>query len=117
MEIPIPYQAQVNAGNSLLDRFGLSSVQRHQHQVSPAPSPAQPPAPTDHDTHAMPATLTREQAARMTPDERRQWEAAYRSRSYSPSSSPTHAPTLTREQAAAMTHDERRAWEAKYLSR
>ncbi len=73
----VPYQARVNAVNSLLDRFGLSSIQRHQHQVNPAPSPA----PANHGTDTMPTPhLTREQALAMTHEERRQWERDHRSR-------------------------------------
>ncbi len=78
VEVPVPYQSQVNAANSLLDRFGLSSVQLHQHQVSTTP-PTTPPAPTDHATTSTPATpLTREAAAAMTPEQRQQWERARR---------------------------------------
>ncbi len=78
VEIPGPYQAQVNAANSLLDRFGLSSVQLHQHQVSTTPTS---PASTDHNTTTTPTTpLTREAAAAMTPEERAQWERARRQR-------------------------------------
>ncbi|MDP9357361.1 MAG: hypothetical protein M3R02_19140 [Chloroflexota bacterium] len=71
----VPYMARVNAVNSLLDRFGLTSIQRHQHQVAPAPSAPTHPASTGHDTTATPTTpLTREAAARMTPEERAAWE-------------------------------------------
>ncbi|MDP9473260.1 MAG: hypothetical protein M3Q71_21790 [Chloroflexota bacterium] len=73
----IPPQASVNACNSLLDRFGLTAVRLHQHQLAPAPSAPTPPASTDHDTTATPTTpLTRERAAAMTPEERQQWERA-----------------------------------------
>ncbi len=80
LEQPIPYQAQVNAANSLLDRFGLIAIRLHQHQVNPAPSSSPPPVPTDHDTDAMPTILTREMAAAMTPEQRRAWEQAHRQR-------------------------------------
>ncbi len=92
VEIPIPYQAQVNAANSLLDRFGLSSVQLHQHQLSTTPRTTSP-APTTHDHGAdtprpfdpanpdPAAPLTREQALAMSPEQRRAWEEARRSRS------------------------------------
>ncbi|MDP9358200.1 MAG: hypothetical protein M3Q71_20655 [Chloroflexota bacterium] len=81
VEIPIPYQAQVNAANSLLDRFGLSSVQLHQHQLAPAPTAPTTPASTGHDTTATPTTpLTREAAMAMTPEQRQQWELARRRR-------------------------------------
>ncbi len=85
----VPYMARVHAVNSLLDRFGLSSVQRHQHQVSTTP-PTTTPAPTTHDHGADtprpfdPANpdpslpLTREQALAMTPEQRRAWEEARR---------------------------------------
>ncbi len=91
VEQVIPAQAQVNACNSLLDRFGLTAVRLHQHQVSTTP-PTTTPAPTtyDHGTDTPrpfdPANpdpslpLTREQALAMTPDQRRQWEEQRRQR-------------------------------------
>ncbi|MDP9470062.1 MAG: hypothetical protein M3Q71_05255 [Chloroflexota bacterium] len=79
----VPYQARVNAVNSLLDRFGLSSIQRHQHQVQPAPvtSGSTAPPPTHHDHGPAPdlaGPMTRERAAAMTPAERQAWEQARR---------------------------------------
>ncbi len=81
----VPYQARVNAVNSLLDRFGLSSIQRHQHQVQPAPvtSGFTTPAPIHHHHGSAPdlaGPLTRERAAAMTPAERQAWEQARRQR-------------------------------------
>ncbi len=76
----VPYQARVNAINSLLDRFGLSSIQRYQHQVNPAPSM---PTSTPTDRHTIPlpgGSLTREQALAMTPAERQAWEQGRRQR-------------------------------------
>ncbi len=78
----VPYMARVNAVNSLLDRFGISPVQRHQHQVSTTPSTTTP-APIDHGSASdsdAPTPLTREAAARMTPEERAAWERARRQR-------------------------------------
>ncbi len=76
----VPPQASVNACNSLLDRFGLTAVRLHQHQVS-ATSPTTPPAPTDHGTTSTPSTpLTRERALAMTPAEGQAWEQARRQR-------------------------------------
>ncbi|MDP9471595.1 MAG: hypothetical protein M3Q71_13170, partial [Chloroflexota bacterium] len=49
VEQVVPAQAQVNACNSLLDRFGLTAVRLHQHQVT-ATTPA--PPPTDYTTTA-----------------------------------------------------------------
>ncbi|MDP9471126.1 MAG: hypothetical protein M3Q71_10745 [Chloroflexota bacterium] len=91
----VPYQARVNASNSLLDRFGLTAVRLHQHQVT-ATTPA--PTPT-HNTTTAPdpaAPLTHDQILTMTPDQIRQ---------------APHLPPLTRETAAAMSPDQRRAWE------
>ncbi len=91
----VPPQASVNACNSLLDRFGLSSVRLHQHQVT-ATTPV--PPPTDHSTTVPDAAapLTPDQLLSMTPDQIR----------HAP-----QLPPLTREIAAAMTPDQRRAWE------
>ncbi|MDP9357174.1 MAG: hypothetical protein M3R02_18185 [Chloroflexota bacterium] len=95
VEQVVPAQAQVNACNSLLDRFGLTAVRLHQHQVT-ATTPA--PTPTDHTTTAPDpaAPLTHDQILTMTPDQIRQ---------------APQFPPLTREIAAAMTPDQRRAWE------
>ena len=83
IEQPIPYQAQVNAANSLLDRFGLTAIRLHQHQVNATPTPT-PATSTHSDTHSDPldphVVLTREMAAAMTPEQRRQWEDARRHR-------------------------------------
>ncbi len=95
VEQVIPAQAQVNACNSLLDRFGLTAVRLHQHQVT-ATTPA--PPPTDYTTTAPDpdAPLTSDQILTMTPDQIRQ---------------APQLPPLTREIAVAMTPDQRQAWE------
>ncbi len=97
----VPYQARVNAGNSLLDRFGLTAVRLHQHQVT-ATTPA--PPPTDHTTTAPDpaAPLTPDQILTMTPDQIRQ---------------APQLPPLTREIAVAMSPDQRQAWEQARRSR
>ncbi len=91
----VPYQARVNAGNSLLDRFGLTAVRLHQHQVT-ATTPV--PTPTDHTITApdSAAPPTPDQLLSMTPDQIRQ---------------APHLPPLTRQIASAMSPDQRRAWE------
>ncbi len=88
VERPIPAQAQVNAANSLLDRFGLTAVKLHQHQVTaPVPSPP-PPAPTPPPTTSTTAydpdnpdptiPITRDQALALTPAQRLAYEQAMR---------------------------------------
>ncbi len=91
----VPPQASVNACNSLLNRFGLTAVRLHQHQVT-ATTPA--PTPTNHTTTVpdSAAPLTHDQILTMTPDQIRQ---------------APQLPPLTREIAAAMTPEQRQAWE------
>ncbi len=81
VEQVIPAQAQVNAANSLLDRFGITAVRLHHHQVDSTTPAATLPVPTDHGTPT-PTTphLTREQIAAMTPEQRKQLEQDLRSR-------------------------------------
>ncbi len=79
----VPYQARVNAVNSLLDRFGLASIQHHSHTVRPSITPtpaAATPAPNNHGMASPAVPLTREMAAAMTPAERQAWEEARRQR-------------------------------------
>ncbi len=76
----VPPQASVNACNSLLDRFGITAIRLHQHQVSTTPSTT---PPTHHDHSPAPdldGPLTRERAAAMSPAERQAWEQARRQR-------------------------------------
>ncbi len=96
----VPYQARVNAGNSLLDRFGLVAVRLHQHQVSTPPPPT---TPTDHTIAPdAAAPLIPDQILTMTPDQIRQ---------------APQLPPLTRQIATAMSPDQRQAWEQARRSR
>ncbi len=78
---PVPYQARVNAGKELVALFNGPTTHHHHHTADvPAPT-STPPAPADHDTDTMPAVLTREMAAAMSPEQRREYERQLRSRS------------------------------------
>ncbi len=84
VEQPIPPAASVNAAKELLALYNGPKTHHHHHTADvPAPtSPTPTPVPSTHPDPFDPHTiLTREQALAMTPDERRQWEQAHRSRS------------------------------------
>ncbi len=85
LEIPIPYQAQVNAAKELVAIFNGPKTHHHHHTADvpatpapPAPSPSTPLASAGIPDPAGP--LTREQAIAMTPAQRQAWEQARRSR-------------------------------------
>ncbi len=81
----IPPQASVNAARELLALYNGPKTHHHHHTAdipttpaSPAPAPSTPLAPAGVPDPAGP--LTREQALAMSPDQRRAWEEARRSR-------------------------------------
>ncbi len=79
-----PPKVRLDAAIWLAGLAGYSPVAKMatltQQILPPTPS-ATPSAPADHGTHAMPAVLTREQAAALTPEQRRAYEHQLRSRS------------------------------------
>ncbi len=83
LEIPIPYQAQVNAAKELVAIFNGPKTHHHHHttDVPATPSPPAPSPSTSPDPPGIPdptTPLTRERAAAMSPEERQQWERARR---------------------------------------
>ena len=66
----VPYQARVNAINSLLERFGLTSIQQHRPTSQPflTPTPATT-APAVHATGSRHPTLTRAAIDALTPEQ------------------------------------------------
>ena len=80
----VPYAARVNAFKELKAMFEGPPTQRHTHQLTttdPASTPPTPATSTQPDPFDPHVTLTREQAAALTPEQRRQLEQALRSRS------------------------------------
>ncbi len=85
LEIPIPYQAQVNAAKELVAIFNGPKTHHHHHttDVPATPSPPAPSPSTSPDPAGIPdptTPLTREAAAAMSPEERAAWERTYRQR-------------------------------------
>ncbi len=79
MEIPIPYQAQVNAAKELVAIFNGPKTHHHHHTTDAATPATTTPPSTDHGSAPDPdGPLTRERAAAMSPEERAAWERARR---------------------------------------
>ncbi len=75
----IPPQASVNAAKELIAFYNGAKIHHHHHTTDTTAPASTTPAPTDHATTRTPTTpLTREAAAAMSPEERAQWERAYR---------------------------------------
>ncbi len=82
LEQLVPYAAQVHAAKELLALYHGPKTHHHHHTTDTTAPVATTPPPTTHDTTATSTTpLTREAAARMTPEERAAWERAHRQRS------------------------------------
>ncbi len=82
LEQLVPYAAQVHAAKELLALYHGPKTHHHHHTSDTTALASTTPTPTTHDTTATSTTpLTREVAARMTPEERAQWERAHRQRS------------------------------------
>ncbi len=83
LEQIVPYQAQVNAAKELVAIYNGPKTHHHHHAAdvptptSTPPTPAISIPPHPFDPHVI---LAREMAAAMTPEERRAWEQAHRSR-------------------------------------